>query len=157
MEKTQNTKTVESGQHIKVHYIGTLDDGTEFDNSYTREETLDFEVGNEMLLEGFNLAVVGMQEGETKSFKLAAGDAYGDHNPEATTTVDRAAFPANFKFDEGATVEGTTGDGRPVIAKIISFTEEDVTLDLNHPLAGQDLNFKIELIEIQSDNETTEE
>ena len=128
MEKTQNTKTVESGQYIKVHYIGTLNDGTEFDNSYNREETL---------------------EGETKSFKLASGDAYGDHNPEATTTVELSAFPASFKFAEGATVEGTTGDGRPVIAKIVSFTEEDVTLDLNHPLAGKDLNFKIELVELR--------
>jgi len=149
MENEQTTTLVEEGQFVKVHYIGTLDDGTEFDNSYQRQETLDFQVGNPQLLAAFSNALVGMSAGDKKSFQVPATEAYGDHDPEATVTVGRDSFPENFEFNPGDTVEGQTSDGTPVLAKIISAIENDVQLDLNHPLAGQALNFEVELVEIQ--------
>ena len=141
--------TVQEGQFVKVHYVGTLDDGTEFDNSYVRQETLDFQVGNPQLLAAFNNALVGMEAGEKKNFQVIPSEAYGEHDPEATVTVGRDAFPENFEFNPGDTVEGTTAEGTPVLAKIISAIDNDVTLDLNHPLAGENLNFEVELVEIQ--------
>jgi len=150
MENEETAKTtVEEGQFVKVHYIGTLDDGTEFDNSYQRQETLDFQVGNPNLLAAFNGALVGMTAGEKKTFAIDATEAYGEHDPEAKVTVGRDAFPDDFEFQPGDTVEGSTADGTPVLAKIISAIENDVELDLNHPLAGQTLNFEVELVEIQ--------
>ena len=118
MEKQEIKAAAETGQFVKVHYIGTLEDGTEFDNSYSRQETLDFEVGNPQLLSAFSSALVGMTEGQKKAFEVA---------PE----------------------EGQTADGTPVLAKILAAVEEDVQLDLNHPLAGKKLNFEVELVEIQ--------
>lgn len=147
-EETAN-KTVTEGQFVKVHYIGTLNDGTEFDNSYQRQETLDFQVGNPQLLAAFSSALVGMSTGDKKSFQVPAEEAYGPHDPEATVTVGRDSFPEGFEFNPGDTVEGSTSDGTPVLAKIISAIENDVELDLNHPLAGQTLNFEVELVEIQ--------
>ena len=150
MENEETTKNiVEEGQFVKVHYIGTLDDGTEFDNSYQRQETLDFQVGNPNLLAAFNSALVGMTAGEKKTFAIEPTEAYGEHDPEATVTVGRDAFPEGFEFNPGDTVEVSTADGTPVMAKIISAIENDVQLDLNHPLAGQTLNFEVELVEVQ--------
>jgi peptidylprolyl isomerase len=150
METEETTKTtVEEGQFVKVHYIGTLDDGTEFDNSYQRQETLDFQVGNPSLLTAFNGALVGMAAGEKKTFAIEPTEAYGVRDEEATVTVGRDAFPENFEFNPGDTVEGQTADGTPVMAKIISAIENDIQLDLNHPLAGQTLNFEVELVEVQ--------
>jgi len=140
---------VTDGKNVRVHYKGTLSDGSEFDNSHNREQTLDFKVGAGQMLSGFNDAVLGMTEGQVKSFTIKAGDAYGDYNPEATATVPRASFPNDFEFAVGEQVYGASPDGAPVIAKIKSFAEEEVTLDVNHPLAGEDLTFEVELVEIQ--------
>ena len=140
--------TVQNGTNVKVHYKGTLKDGSEFDNSHTRGETLDFEVGTAKLLKGFNDAVIGMTEGQTKSFTIEAKDAYGEYNPEATTTAPKAAFPPDFKFEKGDVVQGTSQGGMPFLAKIKSFDNEEVILDVNHPLAGEDLTFELELVEI---------
>ena len=150
MENEETTQTANTGHFVSVHYVGTLNDGTEFDNSYSRQETLDFEVGNPQLLPAFSTALVGMHIGEKKAFQIAPEEAYGPHDPEATVTVGRDAFPDNFEFNPGDTVEGQTAEGTPVLAKIISALENDVELDLNHPLAGQTSNFEVELVEIQA-------
>ena len=140
--------TVQNGTNVKVHYKGTLNDGSEFDNSHTRGETLDFEVGTPKLLKGFNDAVIGMTEGQTKSFTIEAKDAYGEYDPAATTTAPKAAFPDDFEFSEGEVVQGMGQGGMPFLAKIKSFEGEEVVLDVNHPLAGEDLTFELELVEI---------
>ena len=142
---------VTDGNNVRVHYKGTLKDGSEFDNSHNREQTLDFKVGAGQMLSGFNDAVLGMTEGQVKSFTIKAGDAYGDYNPEATATVPRSSFPNDFEFAVGEQVYGASSTGSPVIAKIKSFEEEEVILDVNHPLAGEDLTFEVELVEIQED------
>ena len=140
--------TVESGSNVKVHYKGTLEDGTEFDNSRTRGETLGFEVGNGQMIQGFNTAVVGMTVGEIKSVVIPHAEAYGDHDPEAITLVEKTQFPQDFDFKIGATVYGQSDNGQQIMAKILEDNGDKVTMDFNHPLAGQDLSFEIELVEI---------
>ena len=141
-------KTVEVGNNVKVHYVGTLVDGTEFDNSRKRGEALAFEVGAPGLIAGFTNALLGMTEGETKSVKIPIEEGYGERNPEAIQRVPKDAFGDDFEFILGGTIQGH-GPVGPFLAKIHALEEEEVLLDMNHPLAGEELNFKIELVEIE--------
>ena len=136
----------ENGQSVKVHYKGTLEDGTVFDNSRDRGEPLDFELGGGNLLPDFEGAVIGMAVGEVKTFTIAEG--YGAHQPDAVVPVPKEAFPEDFDFTVGQAVGGTSASGQPIRAVITKVSDEQVTLDHNHPLAGKDLNFEVELVEI---------
>lgn len=140
--------TVEKGTKIKVHYKGTLDDGTEFDNSKNRGSTLDFQVGAGMMIKGFDENVVGMGEGEVRTFTLAPEEAYGPIHEEAYRLFPKEAFGDN-DIEVGGVVEGNNGQGQPMMARIANISDEGVLLDLNHPLAGKDLTFEVELIEIE--------
>ena len=134
---------VENGHNVQVHYKGTLSNGTEFDSSYLRNQTLDFEVGGGKMLKGFNNALLGMSEGQTKTFTLSVHEAYGARIPAAIQNVPKGAFGENFEFKIGHTVQGQGPHG-PFVAKIMGLEGEEVVLDLNHPLAGEDLTFEIE-------------
>ena len=136
-----------NGSTVSVHYVGTLDNGTEFDNSRVRGETLQFELGSGRMITGFNDAVIGMTPGETKTINLTPQEAYGLHNPEATENVPREMFGPDFEFIKGGTVRGNGPHG-VFYAKILDFNDENVQLDLNHPLAGKDLTFEIELVSV---------
>ena len=136
---------VATGDSVKVHYRGTLPDGTEFDNSHSRGEPLEFTVGSGQMIVGFNDAIIGMAEGEKKTFSLTPELAYGQRIEEAVQAVPRTAFGDDFEFEVGGMVQGN-GPRGPFIAKIQQLDEETVTLDLNHPLAGQDLNFEVEVV-----------
>jgi len=140
--------TVEKGTKIKIHYKGTLEDGTEFDNSKSRGATLDFEVGAGLMIKGFDENVVGMGEGEVKTFTLAPEQAYGPVHEEAYRLFPKEAFGDN-DIEVGGVVEGNNGQGQPMMARIADISDEGVLLDLNHPLAGKDLTFEVELIEIE--------
>ena len=140
---------VENGHNVKVHYRGTFADGTEFDNSRTRGETLNFEVGTPGLIKGFNNAVVGMTTGETKTIKLAADEAYGQPDPEALQRIPKARFDNDFVFEVGGIVGGNSPRG-PVRAVIREVHENAVVLDFNHPLAGKDLTFELEVVSVHS-------
>ena len=146
---------VQTGHTVSVHYVGTLSDGTEFDNSRTRGQTLDFELGSGQLLEAFNNGIVGMSVGETKTISIACEDAYGRTRPEAIQKVPRAAFADDFEFIIGNSVQGS-GPAGQFIAKITAVEEEFVVLDLNHPLAGQDLTFEVELVSATEGTATEE-
>ena len=139
---------VENGHNVKVHYVGTFADGTEFDNSRTRGKTLDFKVGSPGLIAGFNNAVVGMTTGETKTINLTADDAYGQVNPEAFQNVPKSRFDDNFVFEVGGAVMGQGPQG-PFRATIHEVQDESVVLDFNHPLAGKDLTFEVEVVEVE--------
>lgn len=139
---------VVSGNMVSVHYRGTLEDGTEFDSSHSRGETLSFTVGSGQMISGFDAGVVGMQVGEKKNLQLAADEGYGQRIDEAIQDIPKTAFPGDFDFIVDATVQGAGPDGRPVMAKILKENTETVTLDFNHPLAGKSLNFEIELVGI---------
>ena len=142
-------KTVEVGNNVKVHYVGTLTDGTEFDNSHVRGSTIDVEVGAPGLIAGFNNALIGMTEGETKTVTLSPEEAYGNRIEDAIQKFPMAAFGPDFEFIVGGTVQGNGPQG-PFLAKIHALEEEaqQVFLDMNHPLAGEELNFQIEMVEI---------
>ena len=139
---------VKEGQNVKVHYKGTLDDGTEFDNSRTRGQVLEFQVGTGQMIKGFDAAMVGMGLGEVKTFTLTSDDAYGPVQDEAFRDFPRDAFGADIKLEIDGVVHGSSPDGQAMIAKVAAINEETVTLNLNHPLAGKDLTFEIELVEI---------
>jgi peptidylprolyl isomerase len=136
---------VQNGHNVSVHYRGTLTDGTEFDNSRTRGETLDFQVGAGGMIRGFVDAVVGMTVGETKSISIPPENAYGPKVPEAIQQVEASAFASIPDMEVGGLVQGNGPQG-PFVAKVADITDTFVTLDLNHPLAGETLNFEIELV-----------
>jgi len=141
---------VKVGDNVKVQYIGRLMDGTEFDNSRTRNEGegLNFIIGDGKLLKGFNDAVVGLKIGEKANVTLNEEEAYGKYIPEAVMEVKKTDFPPNMKFELNTLVQGQNPDGQPIQAKIINIEEEYIKLDLNHPLAGEGLTFEIELVEV---------
>jgi len=147
-------KTVTNGNNVKIHYKGTLTSGEVFDDSRSRGKTMAVLVGKGNLLKGFESALVGMTEGQTKNISLTADEAYGPPNPQAIITAPRAAFPENFVFENGLKVTGRGANGQPSYATIISFTDDNVTLDHNHPLAGKDINFEIEMVEIEETSQT---
>ena len=147
-EKKEKMNKVENGQNIRVHYVGTFEDGTEFDSSRSRGEALTFQVGSGQLIEGFSSGVVGMTPGETKNITLSPEDAYGEVNPEAVQTFPTNVFPDDFEPIVGATVMGHDDGGRQMMAKIEAHDDEGVTLDFNHPMAGKTLNFEVEVLSI---------
>ena len=139
---------VKTGNKVKVHYIGTLNDGTEFDNSKKREKELEFIVGESTMIPGFEQGIVGMEVGESKTISIPSKLAYGDRKTEAKIKVGREEFPPDFKLIIDEVIQGKTKSGRPALAKIIGVNEKEVSLDMNHPLAGKDINFEVELLEI---------
>ncbi len=139
--------TVERGNTVTVHYTGTLNDGTQFDSSRGRE-SFSFQTGTGQVIPGFDNGIIGMEVGETKTINIPAAEAYGLINENAIQVVDKTRFDEGVEIAIGETVSGQTEDGRPVAAKIVSVEDATVTLDFNHPLAGQDLNFEIELLAI---------
>ena len=149
MAKKTKSKKVTSGQTVELHYVGTLEDGTEFDSSRARDETISVEVGSGQLIAGFDSALTGMKLGEVKNITLSPNEAYGSVNPDAYDTVPLAKFPENFDPVVGGVVQGTSVDGRPIVAQIGSISGDSAVLNFNHPLAGKTLNFEIELVSIQ--------
>jgi peptidylprolyl isomerase len=140
--------TVQNGSTVTFNYKGTLDDGTEFDSSYNRNEPMTVTTGQGNLIAGFENALTGMTAGENKTFTIEASDAYGDHNPDAFTELDRTVFPDDFEFEVGMTVP-LMGPNGQVMAKLTEVADTTVTADLNHPLAGQNLTFEIEVITVE--------
>tara|TARA_R100000008_G_C3485109_1_gene115836 strand:+ start:37 stop:609 length:573 start_codon:yes stop_codon:yes gene_type:complete len=144
---------VQNGSSVSVHYRGTLNNGTVFDDSKHRGTALHFQVGAGQMIPGFDEAIVGMKVGETKTIHLTSEEAYGPRNPEAVQAVPKPAFGPDFEFLVGEVVQGNGPQG-PFLAKILEEREEDVLLDFNHPLAGEDLTFDIELVAANDEDET---
>ena len=143
----------QAGQTVSVHYVGTFDDGTEFDNSRTREQSLTFEVGSRQVIPGFELAIQQMTVGETKTIRLESSQAYGNINPQAVQVVPRSSFPVDFQAEIGGMVEGKNNTGQQMVARVEKIEDENITLNFNHVLAGKTLNFDIELLDISSPEE----
>ena len=150
-------KTAESGNTVSVHYKGTFPDGEVFDDSRVRGEAMSVLIGAGNVIPGFENAIVGMTEGETKTVNLTAQQAYGEVDHNAIANVPKTAFPENYEFEVGAKVQGQDPAGNIVLAEIVSFDDDTVTLDHNHPLVGRDLNFEIELVKIGDSKTITEE
>ncbi len=140
-------KSAESGSAVRVHYTGTLDDGNVFDTSREREP-LEFTIGSGQLIKGFEDAVLGMTAGDVRTVKIPAAEAYGDSRDELVITINKQQFPEHINPAEGLQLDLKGPDGSVLNAIIKAVEEESVILDANHPLAGKDLNFDIELIEV---------
>jgi len=138
---------VKTGDTVHIHYTGTLSDGTVFDSS-TGRDPLAFEVGSGQIIPGLDQAMPGMSVGDRKVVEVPAADAYGPANPQAVQAVPRGDIPAEIPLDVGTQLQMQTPQGQVVPVTVAEVTEESVVLDANHPLAGKDLNFDIELVAI---------
>ena len=138
-----------AGKNVRVHYRGTLDDGTQFDSSYDRGETLNYICGAGMMIPGFDKAVVNMAVGEKRDVHLAPEEAYGPVIPEYVMEVKIADVPGSEALEVGQQVYLQNSMGQPFPVKVTAKDAENITFDANHELAGKELNFAIELVEVQ--------
>lgn len=141
------SSTAQDGQTVVVNYVGTLDDGTQFDSSYDRGEGIAFTIGGGQVLPAFSAATIGMGVGDKKTIRIESADAYGLRNDEAVQIFPLDAFDEGITLEVGMQIQGEGPNG-PFPAIVTAVASNGVILDLNHPLAGQDLNFEIELMEV---------
>ncbi|HXU96407.1 MAG TPA: peptidylprolyl isomerase [Candidatus Nitrosotalea sp.] len=142
--------TAKTGDRVKIEYTGTLDDGTVFDSNVDQGSLLEFEVGGGQVIKGFDDAILGMQEGEEKQFSISPADAYGEHDPTLIQKVPKEVFPPDAELVPGLLFEAGLPTGEKVPAVVTAIEGGIVVVDLNHPLAGKRLNFKIKLSGIKS-------
>jgi len=138
---------VKSGDKVKVHYHGKLTNGETFDSSEGRSP-LEFEVGGGMVIKGFDDGVTGMSIGEKKTVNIPFNEAYGPRNPEMIIEFPKDRFPQDMEIEVGLPLAMSGGNGEQFQVVVTEIKEDSVMLDANHPLAGQDLVFDIELVEI---------
>ena len=135
------------GDKVKVHFTGSLENGSIFGSSVD-EEPFEFTIGEKNMLPGFESAVIGMQEGDTKTITLPPEEAYGPPKKELVHVMDRSSFPQEINLEIGKTLRVRTQDGIYTVVTIKDFTEDNIVLDENDPLAGETLTFNIELVDI---------
>ncbi|GAA6187886.1 peptidylprolyl isomerase [Litorivita sp. NS0012-18] len=138
---------IKSGDTVRIHYTGTLNDGTTFDSSEGRDP-LEFAVGSGQIIPGLDKALPGMAVGEKKTVTIAPEEAYGPVHPEAMQVVPRSEIPDDIPLDLGTQLQVQTPDGQGMVVTVANVTEAEVTLDANHPLAGKELTFDFEIVGI---------
>ena len=139
-------KQAASGDTVRVHYTGTLADGSQFDSSVGREP-FELTIGSGQVIPGFEDALVGMAAGDTRSVTLEPNDAYGPHDPQLLHVVERARVPADVDLSVGTVLQASDPGGNPVRLLVVELSDDNVTLDANHPLAGKALTFELQLVE----------
>jgi peptidylprolyl isomerase len=139
--------TAKSGDTVKIHYTGTLDNGTQFDSSEGREP-LEFALGGGQVIPGFDKAVDGMAVGESKTVTIPAEEAYGQRHEQLVQEVPKSALPDEMEPSVGMQLQSQSPDGQVMNLVITEVADESITVDANHPLAGQALTFAIELVAI---------
>ena len=144
-----------SGDKVKVHYTGRLEDGTVFDSSECSDDNcgcetgpLEFTIGEGQVIPGFERAVEGMSIGETKTVNIPVADAYGNRQDELVAQVPRSDLPPGMSPEVGQQLEVTQEDGSSFPVLVIEVADDSITLDANHPLAGKDLTFDLKLVAI---------
>ena len=135
------------GDTVRVHYTGRLADGTVFSTS-EGSNPLQFTVGSDMVISGFDKAVIGMKPGEIKTVEIPAREAYGRYYKELIQEINRNEVPSDLELKVGLQLQARKGDGQIAAITVIEMTESTVKVDANHPLAGKDLTIDIELVEI---------
>lgn len=145
----------QEGDRVKVHYTGKLDDGTVFDSSECEDEgcgcghgPLEFTIGSGQVIPGFDAGVKGLAVGESKTIHIPVDEAYGERIEEMVAVVPRGDLPPEMKPEVGQQLEVTQEDGQVFQVLVVDVNDENITIDANHPLAGQALNFDIKLVEI---------
>ncbi|MHC4386945.1 MAG: FKBP-type peptidyl-prolyl cis-trans isomerase [Planctomycetota bacterium] len=136
-----------AGDTVKVHYTGKLNNGDVFDSSVDADP-LQFTIGQKQMIPAFEEAMIDMELGDKKTIDISADGAYGQRRDDLTQTVERSLLPAEIELKVGLRLTAQDPEGQPFSVTIASFDEESVTLDGNHPLAGEDLTFDVELVEI---------
>ncbi len=148
--KNASAKVIENGDTVKVHYVGTLKDGTEFDSSRREgREPLEFTVGRGQLIPGFEKGVKGREVGDRFTVEIPCEEAYGPVNPELVFSVDRSHVPANIPAEIGTPIQLTNEQGQCIYAVISAVSDKEITLDANQPMAGKDLIFDIEILSVK--------
>ena len=137
------------GKNVKVHYRGTFDDGTQFDSSYDRGEPLEFICGAGMMIKGFDKAVADMEPGQVIDVHLMPEEAYGQADPEAIITIDIVQLPGSENLNVGERGYLRNMMGQPLPVTVTQKDDTTITLDANHEMAGKELNFRIELVEVE--------
>lgn len=146
-QKKKQMQQVKSGDKIKVHYHGRLTSGETFDKSAGRAP-LEFEVGSGMVIKGFDDGVTGMVVGDKKTINIPADEAYGPKNPDMMIDMPKDRFPKDLEIEVGTPLSMSDNQGQQFQVVVVEVQEEVVILDANHPLAGEDLIFDLELVEI---------
>lgn len=137
------------GKTVRTHYKGTFNDGSQFDSSYDRGEPLEFVCGAGMMIKGFDAAVADMEVGQVVEIHLMPEEAYGMPDPQAIFTVEIAQMPGSEELQAGQQVYLTNSMGQPFPVKVTAKDDTTITFDANHEMAGKELNFKIELVEVR--------
>lgn len=136
------------GKTCRTHYRGTFNDGTQFDSSYDRGEPLEFVCGAGQMIKGFDAAVANMEVGQITDIHLMPEEAYGMPDPNAIFTVEIAQLPGSEDLEVGQQVYLSNQYGQPFPVKVAAKDTETITFDSNHEMAGKELNFRIELVEV---------
>ncbi|KPD14073.1 peptidylprolyl isomerase [Phaeobacter sp. 11ANDIMAR09] len=136
---------VKNGDTVRIHYTGTLTDGSVFDSSEGRDP-LEFTVGSGQVIAGMDAGLPGMVVGDKKRLEIPSADAYGPLNPEARQAIPREGIPDDIPLELGTQLQMQSPEGHVLPVTVVEVTDATVTLDANHPLAGKDLNFDIELV-----------
>jgi FKBP-type peptidyl-prolyl cis-trans isomerase 2 len=136
-----------TGDTVRVHYRGSLADGSVFDSS-EGGEPLEFTLGRGQVIKGFDQAVLGMKDGDIRSVNIQPDQAYGPHHDDLMVTVPRAELPPGIEPEIGQQFEVQQDDGEPLIVRVAAMTDTTLTLDGNHPLAGETLTFRIEFVKV---------
>jgi FKBP-type peptidyl-prolyl cis-trans isomerase 2 len=138
---------VKVGDTVRIHYTGTLNDGSTFDSSEGRDP-LQFEVGSGQIIPGLDKELPGMAAGDKKTVNIPAAEAYGEKNPQMQQAIPREQIPANIPLELGMRLQMQTPEGQVIPVTVAAVDEQTVTLDANHPLAGKDLTFDFEVVSI---------
>ena len=138
----------QTGDTVKVHYKGMLEDGQVFDDSHNREP-LEFTIGEGQVIPGFEDAVKGMSPGETETEEIPSDQAYGARREDLVAAIDRSALPDGMDPDVGQRLQMEQEGGQTLNVVVVDQDESSITVDANHPLAGKDLTFELELVEIE--------
>ena len=139
----------QSGNTVKVHYTGTLDNGTQFDSS-KEGSPLEFKIGDGRLLPKFEEAVIGLEPGQTAEVKIPAAEGYGERREELVVKIEKSKIPETIKPEVGMKLQSKSPKGQPMVLNVVEVHDDSIVVDANHELAGLDLNFAIELVEIIS-------
>lgn len=140
--------TASAGNQVTLHYTGKLQDGSEFDSSAGREP-LSFTMGENQIIPGLERAIEGMEVGEKKEITVTADEAYGPYHPERVQSVPRDVIPKDIELEVGLRLQAQQADGQPLQLTVKEVGDNEVKLDANHPLAGEDLTFAVEIVSIK--------